>query len=163
MTSDAGRVPVVEFVLAGKSSDGAGQGRPWTLVYDGDCNVCGRFVRLVERWDRRREVEIVPSQNSSIAARFPWIPSDAYAEAVQLIGPGGRTSQGAQAIEDLLSILPKGWLIAWIFKLPLVGRLADKLYRWFARNRYRFGCDTHCQNRPPRVDYGTAGTAELPE
>jgi predicted DCC family thiol-disulfide oxidoreductase YuxK len=153
MTADARRFPVVEFVLAGESSDCGGQGRPFTLVYDGNCNVCGRFVRLIERWDRRSEVETIPSQHRCVAARFPWIPSEAYAEAVQLIGPGGRTSQGAEAIEDLLRILPRGWLIGWVFKVPLIGRLADKLYRWFARNRYRFGCDTHCQNRPPRLDY----------
>lgn len=156
MTTTARWYPVVRFVFAGQSSDCGGQGRPWTLVYDGNCKVCGRLVRLLERWDRHDEIEILPSQNTCVLSRFPWIPAEAYAEAVQLIGPGGRTSQGAQAIEDLLGILPKGWLIGWIFKLPFVGKLADRFYRWFARNRYRFGCGEHCQYRPQRVDYGEA-------
>jgi predicted DCC family thiol-disulfide oxidoreductase YuxK len=127
-------------------------GRPWTLVYDGDCDVCGRVVRVVERWDRRKQIEAVPSQDPSVPARFPWIPAEAYADAMQLIGPGGRATQGADAIEELLGILPKGWMLGWIFKLPFVGRLADKLYRWFARNRYRFGCGTHCQSVPRGQD-----------
>jgi predicted DCC family thiol-disulfide oxidoreductase YuxK len=122
-------------------------GRPWTLVYDGDCDVCGRFVRLLERWDRRQEIEVVPSQNAGVPARFPWIPAAAYADAIQLIGPGGHTTQGAEAIEELLGIVPKGWMLGWIFRLPFVGWVADKLYRWFARNRYRFGCGKHCQLR----------------
>ena len=123
----------------------AGAGRSWTLVYDGQCDVCGRFVRVLERWDRRNEIEIVPSQNPDVTARFPWIPAEAYADAIQLIGPGGRTTQGAEAIEALLGILPRGRMLGWIFKLPFVGWLADKLYRWFARNRYRFGCGKHCR------------------
>jgi predicted DCC family thiol-disulfide oxidoreductase YuxK len=127
-------------------------------VYDGNCKVCGRFVRLVERWDRRKDIELLPSQDSRVGARFPWIPAEAYAEAIQLIGPGGRTTQGAAAIEELLGILPKGWVLGWIFKIPFVGWLADKLYRWFARNRYRFGCDEHCRVREARLDYGDGTT-----
>jgi predicted DCC family thiol-disulfide oxidoreductase YuxK len=128
--------------------------RPYTLVYDGACRVCNRFVRLLRRWDARHQVETVPSQDLRVAARFPWIPAAAYADAVQLVGPGGRTWEGAAAIEELLTVLPRGWLLGWIFKLPFVGRLADKFYRWFARNRYRFGCGEHCQYRRPRTGLG---------
>lgn len=154
MTATRQRYPVVHFVLAGQTSVYGSAGRPWTLVYDGHCDVCGRFVRVLQRWDRRNQIEVLPSQNPCVPARFPWIPTDAYAEAIQLIGPGGRTTQGAVAIEELLGILPKGWMLGWLFRLPFVGWLADKCYRWFARNRYRFGCGEHCQVRATRVDYG---------
>lgn len=146
-------VPVVRFVFGGREQTATGEARPYTLVYDGNCKVCGRLVGLLEKWDSERRIETIPSQNASVPARFPWIPAEAYAQAVQLIGPGGRTWQGAYAIERLLDILPRGRLISWIFKLPLVGRLADKLYRWFARNRYRFGCGEHCQLRPEQLDF----------
>ncbi|HJR64089.1 MAG TPA: DUF393 domain-containing protein [Gemmatimonadaceae bacterium] len=146
-------VPVVRFVYGGREQAGSGTGRPYTLVYDGVCNVCGRLVRLLQRWDRHHHVETVPFQQAGVAARFPWIPMEAYNEAVQLIGPGGHTWQGAAAIEKLLDILPRGWLVRWLFRLPLVGKLADRFYRWFARNRYRFGCGEHCQYRPERVEF----------
>jgi predicted DCC family thiol-disulfide oxidoreductase YuxK len=148
--------PVVRFVFGGEEQAAAGIGRPYTLVYDGACKVCGRLVRLLERWDRERLIEIVPSQNTSVHVRFPWIPAEAYAESVQLVGPGGRTWQAAGAIEQLLTILPRGGLIRWVFRLPYAGRLADGFYRWFARNRYRFGCGEHCQYRPLRVDHEAA-------
>jgi len=72
------------------------------------------------------------------------IPVEAYRESMQLIGPDGRRWQGAEAVELLLGILPRGWLLGWIFTLPFAGRLADRGYRWFARHRARFGCRNHC-------------------
>lgn len=146
-------VPVVRFVFGGRETASPGSGRPYTVVYDGQCKVCGRLVRLLERWDRKRCIEAIPSQNSSVPSRFPWIPLAAYRDAVQLIGPGGYTWQGAAAIEKLLDILPAGWALGWVFRLPFVGRLADRFYRWFAKNRYRFGCGEHCQLRPEQLEW----------
>jgi predicted DCC family thiol-disulfide oxidoreductase YuxK len=149
--------PVVRFVFGGSEADAGGLGRPYTLVWDGTCRTCRRLVELLEAWDTEAEIETLPSQNTSVFARFPWIPPEAYAEAVQLIGPAGRTWQGAAAVEQLLRVLPHGGALGWVFRVPLMGGAIDRFYRWFARNRYRFGCGEHCRARPPRVDYG-AGT-----
>ena len=43
---------------------------------------------------------------------------------------------------------------SWIFSIPFVRPLAERFYRWFARNRYRLGCGEHCQFRPQDVDFG---------
>lgn len=134
-----------------------GAGRPYTLVYDGHCNVCGRLVRLLQRWDTHALVETIPSQHAGVASRFPWIPPAAYREAVQLVGPHGRTWAGAAAIEHLLDILPHGKLAGWLFRIPGVRVIADRIYKWFARNRYKFGCGEHCQLREPMVDFGDEG------
>ncbi len=146
--------PVVHFVYGGRATPAGSAGRPYTVVYDGVCKVCNRLVALLEKWDRHGMLEIVPFQNTTVLDRFPWIPPEAYAEAVQLVGPGGRTWQGAGAIEQLLAVLPRGGLLGWVFRIPFVGRLVDRFYRWFARNRYRFGCGEHCQARPLKVDFG---------
>lgn len=145
-------VPVVRFTVANADA-AASSGRPYTCVYDGACKVCTRLTKVLAAWDREHEIEIVPSQASGVMARFPWIPARAYAEALQLIGPGGETWSGATAIEKLLDILPKGKLIGWIFHIPFVRAIADRFYKWFARNRYRLGCGEHCQLRPPDVDF----------
>jgi predicted DCC family thiol-disulfide oxidoreductase YuxK len=154
-------VQVVRFTVVGVDAAAAsvGLGRPYTLVYDGNCTVCGRLVKLLRAWDRTDEVAVVPSQLPGVMARFPWIPARAYVEAVQLIGPGGRTWSGASAIEQLLNILPRGRLIAWIFKIPLMRGIADRFYKWFARNRYHFGCGDHCQARPMDVIFREAEEA----
>jgi len=159
MTAPTATVPVVRFTIAGVDRDapfeGASQGlgRPYTVVYDGACKVCGRIVTTLRKLDRDHLLEIVPSQAPGVQARFPWIPPHAYAESVQFIAPGGRTFQGARAVEEIISVLPRvGWL-AWAFKIPFVRPLAERFYRWFARNRYRLGCGTHCQYRELMLEY----------
>ena len=149
-------VPVVRFTIGGKDRDAAtqGLGRPYTVVYDGACKVCTRIVHVLQSWDREGMLEIVPSQAPGVRARFPWIPDRAYAESVQVIGPGGRTWQGARAVEQVLDVLPKGKLLTWIFSIPFVRPLAERFYRWFARNRYRLGCGEHCQYRAEMLQYG---------
>lgn len=154
-------VPVVRFTYAGEEDSGApvaptiGEpGRPYTVVYDGHCKVCGKMVKLLTRWDRNHELEIIPSQAPGVQARFPWIPPRAYLESVQVIRTrDGKTWQAAAALEELLEVLPKGRLLSWLFKIPFVRPLADRFYRWFARNRYRMGCGEHCALRPQDLDF----------
>ncbi len=121
-------------------------GRPYTVVYDGYCKVCRRFVAILIKRDKHGELEILPSQTPGLAERYPWIPLKAYLESVQFIENGnGTTWQGAAALEHIIDVLPKGRLVTWIFSVPLVRPLAEKFYRWFAENRYRLGCGEHCQ------------------
>jgi predicted DCC family thiol-disulfide oxidoreductase YuxK len=153
-------VPVVRFTVAGQSNaPSAGLGRPFTVVFDGDCKVCTRLSHVLRRWDRDQQLEVVSSQGAGVMARFPWIPARAYAEALQLVAADGTTWQGAAAIERLLDILPKGRLLSWVFRIPFARTLIDRFYKWFARNRYRLGCGAHCQSRPLDVMWAEAERA----
>jgi predicted DCC family thiol-disulfide oxidoreductase YuxK len=160
-------VPVVRFTVAGHDRDApvtpVGTGRPFTVVYDGACKVCQRLVKMLVKWDTQHRLEIVPSQAPGVHARFPWIPDRAYAESVQLVGPGGRTWQGAAALERIIDELPKGKLITWIFSIPFVRPIAERLYRWFARNRYHLGCGEHCQFRPLSLNFDDMPDGEKAE
>jgi predicted DCC family thiol-disulfide oxidoreductase YuxK len=151
-------VPVVVFTVRGAPPTGT-LGRPYTVVFDGTCKVCTRLAKVLARWDRG-ELVVVSSQTPGVLARFPWIPAKAYAEALQLVGPGGKTWQGSAAIEQLLNILPRGRLIAWVFHVPFIRTFADRFYRWFARNRYHLGCGAHCQSRPLNVIFAEAEARE---
>jgi predicted DCC family thiol-disulfide oxidoreductase YuxK len=141
-------VPVVLFTVAGEETASRRLGRAYTVVFDGDCKVCRRLSKVLRDWDRRHELDVVSSQQPGVMARFPWIPLRAYAEALQLVAADGTTWQGTAAIEQLLNVLPRGRLISWIFRIPSVRTIADRFYRWFARNRYQLGCGSHCQSRP---------------
>lgn len=145
---------VVRFTVRGMAEQPTtGLGRPYTLVYDGMCTICNPLADLVRKWDRHQRIEVVPSQSNGVMARFPWIPPKAFTQAIQLVGPGGVTWQGAAAVEQLLTVLPRGRWIAWIFRIPYVRVLADRIYRWVARNRYRLGCGEHCVSRPLDVEF----------
>ena len=142
-------VPVVRFTPVAAPS------RRYTVIYDGHCKVCGRMVSVLAKWDRDRKLEIIPSQTPGVRERFPWIPARAYVDSIQVIRTrDGKTWQAAAALEELLTVLPKGKLISWMFKIPFVRPLVDRFYRWFARNRYRLGCGKHCAVRNPDLDYG---------
>ena len=120
----------------------------YALIYDASCKVCGSIVARVAKWDRRGMLEIRASQNTEVAARFPWIPARAFEESLQLVRlDDGRTWAGAAALEELLAILPKGRALGWLFQIPFARGIADRCYRWFARNRYRIGCRDHCAIR----------------
>lgn len=153
-------VPVVHFTVKGRGEipenapTWGSPGRPYTVVYDGHCNVCKKLVKVLKKWDRNHQLEILPSQTPGLHARFPWIPARAYLESIQLVDHRTETtSQGAAAIERLIDALPKGRFITWIFSIPFVRPLAEKFYRWFARNRYRLGCGEHCQLREPVLEF----------
>jgi predicted DCC family thiol-disulfide oxidoreductase YuxK len=152
-------ISVVVFTVRGEQPS-SGLGRPYTVVYDGTCKVCTRLSKVLRRWDRG-QLDVVASQSPGVMARFPWIPAKAYAEALQLVGPGGETWQGSAAIEQLLNVLPRGRLIALIFHVPFIRTLADRFYRWFARNRYHLGCGAHCQSRPLNVIFAEGEGREL--
>ena len=116
-----------------------------TVIYDGDCKVCSRSVKLLSTWDRNHDLEIIPSQSPGVRERFPWIPTRAYVDSIQVVrASDGKTWQAGAAIEELLNILPKGRLMSWMFKIPFVRPVVDRFYKWFARNRYRLGCGEHC-------------------
>ena len=127
----------------------AGAARPYAVVYDGHCRVCRRIVEGLARWDRGGQLEIMASQAPGVPQRFPWIDPRAFVESLQLVrSADGKTWQGAAAVEQLLGVLPRGRWIGWVFHVPLARGLAERLYRWFARNRYRLGCGEHCRALP---------------
>jgi predicted DCC family thiol-disulfide oxidoreductase YuxK len=138
-------VPVVRFVTRGQDQPEKylPLNRDYTVVYDGTCKVCTKLAAVLQKWDNGM-LEVVPSQTPGVQERFPWIPAAAYLEALQMIGADGTTWQGSDAIEQLLTVLPRGKLIGWVFHIPYFRTFADRFYRWFARNRYSLGCGKHC-------------------
>ncbi len=115
----------------------------YTLLVDGTCRLCARLVTTVRAWDRDGRVECVPYQDPSVPARFPRLAPAALAGQVHLVAADGATWTGAAAIERLLGLMPRGRALAWVFRLPLAGRIAEHVYRRVARDRHRFGCVAH--------------------
>lgn len=140
-------VQVVRFTVKGEQVAPFRMTREYTVVYDGNCRVCTRLAGLLTRWDKPQRLHVVPSQQRGVKEAFPFIDTKDYAESLQLIGPNQQRWQAAAAIETLLNILPRGRMISWVFAIPFVRTLADRFYRWFARNRYRLGCGEHCDYR----------------
>lgn len=121
------------------------RGPAYTVVYDGDCKVCKRSVAALAKWDHYGTLEIMPAQAPGVSQRFSWIAPRAFDESIQVIrNSDNKTWQGAAAVEELLRAVPRGKRFSWLFKIPLARPIAERMYRWFAGNRHRFGCAEHC-------------------
>src|SRR6266540_125221 len=105
-----------------------------TLIYDGECGICQQAVALLRRWDREHVLHYIPFQDAVAVARFR-IALPALAAAMHLILPDGRVYPGADAVPELLRLLPgKRWL-APLFRIPGVPPIARRVYAWIAVRR----------------------------
>jgi len=112
-----------------------------TVLYDGACKLCRAGVARVRRMDSRSRIELLDLHDASVAARFPQVNIDDAMRLMQAVDPGGRVYSGADAWARIGLALP-GWkLIAWLLLVPGIHFLAQHLYAWVARNRYRWNRD----------------------
>jgi len=114
--------------------------RPWriTVLYDGECPLCSREIRFLERRDRGRG-----------AIRFDDIAAPSFdprAHGVELrelmarihgVLPDGTLVEGVEVFRQAYAAVGLGWLVAPT-RWPGLRRLADLAYRVFARNRLRW-------------------------
>ncbi len=103
------------------------------MVFDGDCHFCRRWI---ERWREMTggRVEYLPSQK--VASRFPEIPAEEWANAVQLIEPDGTVYRAAEAVFRALSYGRRGaWLSVLYDRLPGFAPVTEAAYRMVAGSR----------------------------
>jgi predicted DCC family thiol-disulfide oxidoreductase YuxK len=105
------------------------------LVFDGECEFCGRLARWVERRDREHRVLVRPSQEAGLIAGLGLTPVE-VGRAAWAVEPGGRKFEGAAAINRVLRELGGGWsLAASVYDVAPVRGIEDAYYRRVARRR----------------------------
>jgi len=106
-----------------------------TLIYDGECGICQQAVALLRRWDREHVLHYIPFQDAVAVARF-GIALPALAAAMHLVLPDGRVYPGADAVPELLRLLPGKRWVAPLFSIPGVLALARRIYAQLALRRH---------------------------
>jgi predicted DCC family thiol-disulfide oxidoreductase YuxK len=123
------------------------------LVYDGDCALCTRCVRVLERIGP--DADIVAWQFSDLAEL--GITEEQAAAAVQWVEIDGTVRSGHEAIAAALSTAGRIWrTVGRTILLPGISWIAATVYRLVADNRYRLpGSTPACARSPgahtPRV------------
>lgn len=103
-----------------------------TLIYDGDCGFCRRWVGRVRRADRKSAVRYLPLQDAEALA-LSGRRVEELRQAVHLVRSDGVVFAGAAAVRELLAVLAGGRLLYGILGLPGLMQLSARLYAWVAR------------------------------
>ncbi len=127
------------------------------VVYDGQCGLCMRSVRLIKSLDRRRAFDYVDAQNRSVVtSRWPALDLDAILGQIHVVLPSGEVYIGYKAVRQIAAKLPVICFIAPVMGWPGIAWVGDKVYRWVAAHRYQF-------NRlMGKADICAGGTCQLP-
>lgn len=131
-----------------------------TILYDGDCGLCRASIARLRRMDPRGLVETLDLHDPSVPGRFPQVNPEEAMRLMQGVDAQGRVYAGVDAWARIGFALP-GWkLIAWVLLVPGIHFVAQRVYAWVARNRYRWNrdlcadgtCAVH-RNPPPAAPH----------
>ena len=108
-----------------------------TVLYDGDCPLCLREIRMLERLDRGNgRLGLRDIAGPGFRAADYGVTHDALMARIHGVLPDGRLIEGMEVFRRAYAAVGLGWLLAptgW----PGLRWLFDAAYRWFARNRLR--------------------------
>jgi predicted DCC family thiol-disulfide oxidoreductase YuxK len=119
-----------------RSAPSSPDARRVQVFFDGACPLCSREMAVLQRRDRRGQIEFIDIAASDFDARA-WgrEPAELMA-AMHARLPDGSWAIGVEAFRQIYGRLGFGWLVA-LSRLPGVRRLLDAGYRVFARHRTR--------------------------
>ena len=121
------------------------------MVFDGVCNVCSGYVRLVSALDRDGRIRFTPLQSPYGRTLSQAQGVDPDDPATFLFFERGQAHQATDGLAAMLAFLPRPW--CWLRVVTVIPRpLRDAAYRWLARNRYRlFGKRATCMVPSPQL------------
>ncbi len=108
---------------------------PALLLYDGGCGPCTAFARMVKMADLRGRIEARPLGEPEMAARYG--ARLGYLDSFHL-DTGRGVASGADALPDLLGLLPGGLLWRPLARLPPCRAALSLAYRRLSG--FRSGC-----------------------
>ena len=110
------------------------------LIYDGECRLCRRAVRLLEAWDRSDRIACLPFQNPLVPRLLPDVARADLDRSMLFLSPCGSRYWGAEALPRILRLLPGALPLRLFFALPGALAVARRLYGWIAEHRHDLGC-----------------------
>ena len=117
--------------------------RKSTVVYDGQCSFCRRWVARIARRYRNDALEFVARQTKGLTKRFPRLVEGDFNTGMRLITPDDAIHVGADAAYQIACHLRYWRWIAWLYHVPGIHSLTRALYAHIAANRQSQGgrCD----------------------
>jgi len=126
---------------------------PWQIrvIHDGECPLCSREIRFLERRDRGLgRIQFEDLSRPDFDATEYGLDAARVMARIHGVLPDGSVVEGVEVFRRAYAAVGLGWLVAPT-RWPGLRRLVDLAYRIFARNRLRWtgrasACDTgRCQ------------------
>lgn len=106
--------------------------------YDSDCVVCSRSMHFIMTHETDDQLIFGTLKSPEGRAAREQASSDPSLDSIVFQAADGHYHHSSDALLEISKFLKAPWRWAQIFKiLPRSSR--DTLYRWFARNRHKFG------------------------
>lgn len=121
------------------------------IVFDGVCLLCNRSVAFVLKHDRRQQFRFATMQSVAGSALLAAQGLDPMDPLSFLLVEDGTVYTDSDAALRVVTGFGGAWRMAGVLRVvPRV--LRDAIYRWIARNRYRwFGRHEACMIPSPGV------------
>jgi predicted DCC family thiol-disulfide oxidoreductase YuxK len=122
---------------------------PWEIriLYDGECPLCSREIRFLERRDRERgRIQLEDISRADFDPATYGLDARQVMARIHGVLPDGSVVEGVEVFRRAYPTVGLGWLLAPT-RWPVLRRLADWAYRVFARNRLRWtGREKTCED-----------------
>jgi predicted DCC family thiol-disulfide oxidoreductase YuxK len=137
---------------------------PWQIrvLYDGDCPLCSREIRFLEKVDRGRgRIQFEDIAEPSFDPGAYGLDAREAMARIHGVLPEGTVIEGVEVFRRAYAAVGLGWLMAPT-RWTGLRRLAELAYRIFARNRLRwtgraFACEAgRCQVAAPHAPASNA-------
>ena len=112
-----------------------------TVVFDGDCSFCRRWVARIARRDPNGTFEFVPRQTEGLTKRFPKLAEGDFNTGMRLITPDDVIHVGADAAYQIARRLRYWNRVAWLYHVPGIHWLTRSGYAWIAAHRQSLSGD----------------------
>jgi predicted DCC family thiol-disulfide oxidoreductase YuxK len=110
----------------------------YTVIYDGQCNLCSNLVQVLEKLDRGTRFQYVSMQDEVGLARFGVTSEDCEFGMILIDNADlKRRWQGSDAAEEIGRLLPLGNVFVAAYRsLPGMKWAGDRVYAQVRDNRY---------------------------
>ncbi len=111
----------------------------YTVIYDGQCNLCSNLVNILQHLDRGHHFQYIPMQDEGILS--PWGVTMCQCDELGMMvidnqDPSQRW-QGSEAAEQIARVLPAGeFFMALYCGIPGLKWMGDRSYKQVRDHRY---------------------------
>ncbi len=107
------------------------------VYFDGDCPLCLREIRMLQKLDRKNRISFVDIAADGFSPEVLGTTMTALMSQIRARLPDGSWIEGVEVFRRLYSAVGFGVIVS-LTRLPGIKWLLDVAYRFFAKNRLRF-------------------------